>query len=104
MTAASYERLRFRKPHPKTLCVSAAVIIGWSSPMEVVSVRVPRALKEEMSRLDLDWAEYLRAAIEEKVNVERMKHACEIMDELREKTRGVKFNSTKVIREARNSR
>ena len=97
-------RILARKRAPKTLSVSVSVIAYGSSSMEVVSVRVPRALKEEMSRLDLDWAEYLRAAIEEKVNAERMKQACKIMDDLREKTRGVKFNSVKVIREARNSR
>jgi hypothetical protein len=72
--------------------------------MEVVSVRIPKELKEEMSRLDLDWAAYLRAAIEEKVKAERMRRASRVMDELREKTKGVKFESVKVIREARDSR
>jgi len=72
--------------------------------MEVVSIRVPKDLKEEMSNLDLDWADYLRAAIEKKVRAERMRLACRVMDELREKTKGVKFDSAKVIREARNSR
>jgi len=38
--------------------------------MEVVSIRVPKHLKEEMSKLDLYWTEYLRNAIEEKVRVE----------------------------------
>jgi len=72
--------------------------------MEVVSIRVPKDLKEEMQRLDVDWAEYLRAAIEERVRNERMIRACREMDELREKTKGVKFDSVKVIRDARNSR
>jgi hypothetical protein len=72
--------------------------------MEVVSIRVPKDLKDEMRKLDLDWADYLRGAIEEKLKTERVKRACTMMDELREKTRGVKFDSVKVIREARNSR
>jgi predicted DNA-binding protein len=72
--------------------------------MEVVSVRIPRELKEEMNKLDLDWAAYLRAVIEEKVKTERMSRASTVMDELREKTKGVKFDSAKVIREARDSR
>jgi hypothetical protein len=72
--------------------------------MEVVSVRIPKELKEEMSKLDLDWAAYLRAVIEEKVKTERMRRASRTMDELREKTRGVKFDSVKAIREARDSR
>lgn len=72
--------------------------------MEVVSIRVPKDLKEEMSRLDLDWAGYIRQVIEERVKAEKMRRACKVMDELREKTKGVKFDSVKVIREARNSR
>jgi len=72
--------------------------------MEVVSVRVPKDLKEEMSKLDIDWAEYLRRTIEDKVRVERMRRACRTIDELREKTKGVRFDSVKAVREARNSR
>lgn len=72
--------------------------------MEVVSIRVPKDLKEEMSRLDLDWADYIRQVIEERVKAEKMRRACKVMDELREKTKGVKFDRVKVIREARNSR
>jgi uncharacterized Zn finger protein (UPF0148 family) len=74
------------------------------SPVEVVSVRIPKELKEEMSKLDLDWADYLRTVIEEKVKIERMRQASRVMDELREKTKAVRYNSVKVIREARNSR
>ncbi|MBS7625640.1 hypothetical protein KEJ51_01135 [Candidatus Bathyarchaeota archaeon] len=71
--------------------------------MEVVSIRVPKDLKKEMSKLDLDWAEYLRGAIQEKVKTERMRRACKIMDELREKTKRIKFDSVKEIRQVRNS-
>lgn len=72
--------------------------------MKVVSVRVPRKLKDEMRRLRIDWAEFLRTAIEEKVREERMKEACQVMDKIRRKTVGVKFDSVHVIREARDSR
>ena len=70
----------------------------------MISIRVPKDLKEEMSRLDVDWAEYLRGAIEEKVRAQRIKRACKVMDELREKTRGTPFDSVKVIRVARDTR
>ena len=72
--------------------------------MEVISIRVSKELKEEMRRLDLDWANYLRDAIEQKIRQEKIKHACKRMDEIRKKTVGVEFDSAKVIREARNSR
>jgi hypothetical protein len=72
--------------------------------MEVVSVRIPRELKEDMSKLDLDWADYVRRAIEKKVRAEKMRQASKVMDELREKTKAAKFDSVRVIREARDSR
>jgi hypothetical protein len=72
--------------------------------VEVISIRVPKDLKEEMSKLDLNWAEYLRGAIEERVRAERMLRACKEMDELRKKTKTTKFDSTKIIRSMRNSR
>lgn len=72
--------------------------------VEVISIRVPKDLKEEMSKLDLNWAEYLRGAIEERVRAETMLRACKEMDELRKKTKTTKFDSTKIIRSMRNSR
>jgi len=72
--------------------------------MKVVSVRVPRKLKDEMRRLRIDWAEFLRRVIEERVREERMKEACQVMDDIRSKTVGVKFDSVRVIREARDGR
>jgi len=72
--------------------------------MEVISIRVSKELKEEMRRLDLDWANYLRDVIEQKIKQEKIRQACQRMDEMRKKTVGVKFDSVKVVREARNSR
>lgn len=72
--------------------------------MEVFSIRIPKELKEEMSKLDFDWGEYLRGAIEEKVKAEKMSRASRAMDELRKKTTNVKFDSAKVIREERDFR
>jgi len=92
-------RIRARKLYAYAL----GIIRLWSS-LQVVSIRVPKDLKDEMGKVDMDWSDYLRRSIEERVKVERMRRACMTMDELREKTKGVKFDSVKVIREARDSR
>lgn len=72
--------------------------------MEVFSIRVPKELKEKMRRLDLDWSQYLRDVIKKRIKQEKIKQACQEMDELRKKTAGAKFDSVKAIREARESR
>jgi post-segregation antitoxin (ccd killing protein) len=39
----------------------------------IISLRVPEKLKEEMSKMDINWSEYLRKAIEDKISKEKMK-------------------------------
>jgi len=41
--------------------------------VEVVSILIHKELQEEVSKLNLDWEDYLRRAIEEKVRAEMMR-------------------------------
>jgi len=68
---------------------------------EVISIRVSKKLKEEMKEIDVDWASIVRKTIEEKVREERRKRAIKVIDASRAKTRGVKFDSTEVVRRLR---
>ena len=71
---------------------------------EVISIRIPRELKEMMRELEVDWASFVRRAMEEKVREEKKKNAVKLMDESRRKTRGVKFDSVEVVRSLRDER
>ena len=71
---------------------------------EVISIRIPRELKEMMRGLEVDWASFVRRAMEEKVREEKRKNAVKLMDESRRKTRGVKFDSVEVVRSLREER
>ena len=71
---------------------------------EVISIRISKQLKAEMKAIDADWASIVRTTIEEKVREERKKRAIEVMDASRAKTRGVKFDSTEVVRRMRDAR
>ncbi len=51
-----------------------------------VSVKVPRELREKMRRVDVDWSEYLRGAIEAKVRAEISRNAMRVLDEIRGRT------------------
>ena len=70
---------------------------------EVISIRIPRELKEMMRGLEVDWASFVRRAMEEKVREEKKKNAVKLMDESRRKTRGVKFDSVEVVRSLRDT-
>ena len=50
-----------------------------------VSVKVPKEIRELMRKVDVNWSEYLREAIETKIRVEMAKDAARRLDEIRER-------------------
>ncbi|MHA1581913.1 MAG: type II toxin-antitoxin system VapB family antitoxin [Candidatus Baldrarchaeia archaeon] len=69
--------------------------------MNVVSIRIPKKLKEEMKKVNVNWSKYLRSVIEEKIRQIKMEEASRKIDEIRNKTAMGVFNAAKSIREDR---
>ncbi len=67
---------------------------------DIVSVRVPRELKEKMRRYRIDWGEEIRKFLEERV---RVLEFLETLDDIENKARKrrTRVDSVKLIREAR---
>ena len=80
------------------------LLFNFTNMSEVISTRIPKELKEEMKRVNVNWEDFLRRAIEEKVKEEKRKMAVKMMDESRKKTEGIKFDSVEVIRGLREKR
>jgi predicted DNA-binding protein len=71
---------------------------------DIVSIRMPKEVKEKKGEVDIDWPDYLRTAIEEKIKeLKKKKRAAESIDKIRNKTRYGKFDSVKSIREDRDA-
>lgn len=68
-----------------------------------LSIRLPEETRKKMKKLDIDWPDYIRQAIEEKIREEKRKKSAESMDKIRERTRKSAFDSTKSIREDRDA-
>lgn len=66
-----------------------------------LSIRLPEETKKKMKKLDVDWAEYIRKAVEDKIREERRKKSAESADVIRAKTKRGEFDSAKSIREDR---
>ncbi len=49
----------------------------------IISLRVPERLKEEMSKVEVNWSEYLRKAIEDKISREKMKKIWSEIEDLK---------------------
>ena len=57
--------------------------------VSVITVKVPRELKERMRALDVNWSEYIRAAIVRRIEEEGMRRASARLDEIRARARPV---------------
>ena len=69
-----------------------------------ITVRIPSDLKEQMNELDdVNWPDYIRAAIESRIKEARRKKAALAIDAIRNKTKEGDFDSLKSIQEDRKS-
>jgi predicted DNA-binding protein len=68
-----------------------------------LSIRLPEETRKKMKELDIDWADYIRTAIEAKIRELQRKKAAESMDKIRAKTKLGAFDSTRSIREDRDA-
>ena len=71
---------------------------------DVIAVRVPKKLKEELQELDLDYAEEMRMCLERLVKRKKLKKALKEVDKFRDnlsKKTGMTTPSAEIIRENR---
>ena len=72
---------------------------------DVIAIRVPKRLKEELRELNMDYADDVRECLERKVKTEKLKRVMKEIDtfriELCKKT-GITASSADIIREDRN--
>lgn len=70
--------------------------------VSVVTVKVPRELKRKMKRVKVNWSQYIRKAIQKKINEEKLKAASAKLDEIRMRSKPVSTDElVSWIREAR---
>jgi len=67
-----------------------------------VSVKVSEETRELMKKVDVNWSEYLREAIEAKIRGERAKNAAGRLDEIRKRAR--KVSTEEIVRWIREDR
>lgn len=70
--------------------------------ISVITVKVPRELKERMKTIDMNWSEYIRAAIQKRVEEEGVRRASKRLDEIRGRAKTVP--TTELLRWIREDR
>jgi hypothetical protein len=71
---------------------------------DVIGIRVPKKLKQELQELNLDYAEEVRACLERMVKMKKLKKALEEVNEFRNrlgKKTGLTASGVDIIREDR---
>jgi hypothetical protein len=68
-----------------------------------LSIRLPEETRKKMKDVDIDWPNYIRQAIEDKIRESKRAKSAELMDRIRSKTQHDAFDSTKSIREDRDA-
>jgi len=71
---------------------------------DVIAIRVPKKLKEEIQELNMDYADDVRECLEMKVKAEKLKRKMKEIDEFRNelgKKTGITTPSSDIIREDR---
>ena len=49
----------------------------------VITVKVPKELKEKMKKIKVNWSEYIRECVQKKIDEQKMKEASAKLDEIR---------------------
>ena len=71
---------------------------------DVIAIRVPKKLKDELQELKMDYADDVRECLERKVKAEKLKHVMKEVDSFRNelsKKTGTTTPSADIIREDR---
>jgi post-segregation antitoxin (ccd killing protein) len=68
-----------------------------------LSVRISKEIKEQMKKIEIDWSQYIRDAIRQRIRKEKRKEAAHSMDEIRAKTKHANFDAAASIREDRDT-
>jgi len=57
--------------------------------VSVITVKVPEELKRKMKQVKLNWSEYIRSAIQKKLEEQKMNAASAKLDEIRSRSKPV---------------
>lgn len=55
----------------------------------IITVKVPVKMKKEMKKIDVNWSDYIRQCVQEKIDQLKMQAASDKLDEIRKHSKPV---------------
>ncbi len=57
--------------------------------VELITVKIPKAMKQDMKKIGLNWSQYIRECLQEKIDEQKKKEAFEKLDQIRKRSKPV---------------
>ena len=57
--------------------------------VEVITVKVPQSMRREMKKIDLNWSQYIRECLQDRIDEQKKREAFEKLDEIRKRSKPV---------------
>jgi poly(3-hydroxyalkanoate) synthetase len=57
--------------------------------VDVITVKVPKELKKSMKQIKINWSQYIRECVQEKVDEQKRRAASAKLDEIRKRSKPV---------------
>ena len=63
--------------------------VVYMGQFEVITVKVPSELKKQMKQVDVNWSQYIRECVQEKITEQKMRKASAKLDAIRKRSKPV---------------
>ena len=57
--------------------------------VELVTVKIPKSMKKDMKKIDLNWSRYIRQCLQDKIDEQKKRDAFLKLDEIRKRSKPV---------------
>lgn len=57
--------------------------------IEVITVKIPKQMKKEMKKIEVNWSQYIRECLQDKIDQQKKNEAFEKLDQIRKRSKQV---------------
>jgi hypothetical protein len=62
------------------------ILLG-QEEIDVITVKIPRTMKKDMKKIELNWSQYIRECLQTKIDEQKKREAFEKLDQIRKRSK-----------------
>ena len=55
--------------------------------IDVITVKIPKTMKKEMKKIELNWSQYIRECLQHKIDEQKKREAFKNLDQIRKRSK-----------------